>query len=815
MNNNILKIRQQFQRIDAKQFTKMLEDQAFDQISSEELNVIFLSVDNEKKKEMLMDFFLFEKIISLPPNRLKKEILELVDDEIREYIFASDYLKASKIAQEKVKKYLQKLPLSNFYQYLEHKNLNESIEIDVFMEVQSKYHLNSYLSGMLENSIANYQFSPLSLLQIQNEWELLIYAKFQVLLSLKNTDTDFIIISGKELSKTYLQEVSRRHIVSLIEIAKRKEGDFSVEELFVGVVKMYMALGYDSSKKVLEDYFTYATSASEKRASYALAKDLRRQYRLENQDKYYYHGIEYQLYHALEKNDISFFEKFCGDDLKQNAIPFMNNLRKIKEIYPRKVQFEQATNLITQVIREREEYYLKKDVLKYMKHYQMTKRKDPIGIKYIYFLFSDIDLPYVIGKQGKIVPDASFVQFLLGNSKRDNDCLLRMVLNKEALGLNEELPTILNHYSEIVEEILKKQQENKHLSIYSILDIIDISKVLLYQLKPNETGISLDALSKILNSRKYCTEPPEEVLRRTLALHKEGKKRIQSAIPFLSGEFEGLRYQLTFPEVVDGINSGSCFKVGGKGEDFLRFCITDPCGMAFYIKTEDTRYVLPATVNGNMLNINSIDPIITDESLFIRVISLLKEVGCQIIQRGDCDIEMITVTDVHHQELMKKMNFESLVFKEFIPLGTTCYSDYMKKDVTNYILSKKDRETKDKYYLNSKRFLFPRKQPYIFTPSEEMDQERLNLTINDIYYTKLENSSEKIDVEYYIPLEVKDFVYIIGSKDWFIGITHENAIISACLPYDSRAESEYTNAYHYIKTMQPKNFTFQKKEKYS
>ena len=100
------------------------------------------------------------------------------------------------------------------------------------------------------------------------------------------------------------------------------------------------------------------------------------------------------------------------------------------------------------------------------------------------------------------------------------------------------------------------------------------------------------------------------------------------------------------------------------------------------------------------------------------------------------------------------------------------------------------------YLLNKDLFYQPRLRPYIFSPTHEADQERIKIYINSIAYSSIsfQKSSElekNRERDYYHELEIEDFLYIVGNKDWFIGITKNREVVKYCLPYDKRALIEY------------------------
>ena len=341
--------------------------------------------------------------------------------------------------------------------------------------------------------------------------------------------------------------------------------------------------------------------------------------------------MEEDFYHALAVKDMDFFKNFCLDDSEQ----YINNListTKFELVYLSRLdKLQKIKEIIDLEINKREEYYKKLDTNKFYKYYKSTARKSKISYLDIYDIFAHVNVDYKMSRDGKIIINDELNKFLLGNFKKDNDCLLRLVLNKHAFGLNRELHNIINHFDKIKEIISK----NNELSINSISDVIDISKVFLYNLKPNELDITLETLSKILNSRKYCTEDPGIILKRVMNLHNRRKSRIAASINEVKGEYKEAKYKMVHFDsedlLVSGIDTGSCLKVGGKGEEFFEFCLTNPKGVIFYIDYKNVRYVLPSTINGNILNINSIDPIIEDMAVFKKVIGTIKHFAKEII----------------------------------------------------------------------------------------------------------------------------------------------------------------------------------------
>lgn len=754
------------------------------------LNVFYLNLNDKYKKILLNDLEIFDKIMSIPPNRMKKTILELSSNDVRQFIYNHKNLKNSKKGQELLNIHLHKLSNEELTLLLHNDNLKNIYQVDIIDYIDKFFRTDEYLKMLVSNSVATNSFNHLALFKIKNEIELLIYTKFNILVDFEKN------IQGIDIGYDFLKNVNKKHITSLIDLLKNKEEITDNNMLFISVIKLYTIFGLDNSKKILNDFFTFATKASLKRVSNELFKENRREFRLKNQKKFYYHNIEIDFLNALTNNDLDFFRNFCLDtsdtyinnliDKSKEELFCLSDLEKLNKI----------KEIIDKEIQKREAHYRDLDTNKFYKYYEEMSRNNKITLTEIYNIFAPTNVKCKLNKEGKIIINTELNEFLLGNYKKDNDCLLRMVLNKHAFGLNRELYNIINNFDKIKEVI----EKNGALSLNSISDVIDISKVLLYNLAPNELDITLETLSKILNSRKYCTEEPEKIIKRALNLHKKRKQKIASVIEPVKGVCNNTKYKTAnfYNEdlLVCGIDTGSCFKIGGKGEEFFEYCLTSPKGVVFYLEYNNTKYVLPATINGNMLNINSIDPIIEDEVTFNEIFNAIKQLSKEIIENENNKLEIATMTDIHLNKFLDNANYEPIYFKKFLPLNTDYYSDYNKKDVTNYVIYKKYYNSKEKYTNNYNLFYQKRSVPYIISPNHEYDKERITIMINSIAYSSIdylnisfkEKNKEK---EYYSNKNIDDYHRIVGNIDWYIGIKKDGTIEEYLLPYDERAKEEY------------------------
>ena len=196
-----------------------------------------------------------------------------------------------------------------------------------------------------------------------------------------------------------------------------------------------------------------------------------------------------------------------------------------------------------------------------------------------------------------------------------------------------------------------------------------------------------------------------------------------------------------------------------------------------------------------MININSIDPKIEEEATYKEFLEIIKQISNQLIEQTKT-IEIVTMTDIHHEEKMSQTNLQPITIEKFIPLNTDVYCDYNKKEVKNYIIASKNNITEPKYFDNKERYLIERYKPYIITPSKEYDKERINQLLNQIAYScisfeNIKEEDKKIKKEYYKELDIENFQYIVGNMDWFIGIDKNNNILEYVLPFDKRGTEEY------------------------
>ena len=468
----------------------------------------------------------------------------------------------------------------------------------------------------------------------------------------------------------------------------------SNEMLLFTVIKLYSVFGFDNAYKIIRDKFSSMTKAATIRVSDYTFKDQRREYRLLNQNKFYYYGLEEIALKELEKGNYEFFKDFTYSKSNREIEMIMSNFMSMLSNNPKSSKLQLAKEFIIKTIKDREQKY--KEDNRRKTEYRISKKENiKINTKILYKLFKDVSIIPELDVMGRVKPNDHLLSVLLGNFKKDNDCTLRLIFNEEAFGLNSNLAELINDF-DLFEDAEKKSDSK--LSLYSILDLIDIAKANLYKLDPDLRDITLETLSKIMKSREYCTEPEEEILNRTMALHRERKKKVYASIPMVSGSLDGIEYYIPRFDadylLTSGIDSGDCLKVGGKGEELLNYCLTSPHGVILYLKDEEgNRYNCPLIRTGNGIHGNGIDPeppIEIVDRLVAATKQAFKEI-CAVSRKNKRhyeNIEYATLTDLHQKEYMRFSKYEKVEIPYYIPLDAIPYSDYNKKDTINYILYK-------------------------------------------------------------------------------------------------------------------------------
>lgn len=347
------------------------------------------------------------------------------------------------------------------------------------------------------------------------------------------------------------------------------------------------------------------------------------------------------------------------------------------------------------------------------------------------------------------------------------------------------------------------------------MDVIDILKIKLYELKPNEEDIYLSSISRLINAVEYRDKTDINVVKETCALHVKRKEKVSASIPSVKGRTDYYSYEVApFDSeylLTAGLDAKNCFRIGGFGEDFFKYCLTSPNAVVVYLKDNDgNKHICPIVRSGNAIHCNGIDPEVKDE-LKKYAIEALSQCYCDMMRVSfDKDskenIEVGTITDLHLKEYFKNYKYPSYDLQCTLPLDESCYTDFNKKEIKHYIISQSQLYKENKYYISKTKYFQKRDNNYEFELNDEFDSEHISLIVNSIAYSAIDymnipQKEKNRRKRFFKPFDVKNFKYIIGNKDWYIAIDEHFNTISTILPYDKRALTDYLNSYSKVAQM--------------
>lgn len=802
-----------------KLFNSLTEQELIDIIDSNALfnvnenifKAFFLRSNIEVKKHILKNEILFDKVMNIKSNANGKILFELVDTQTLRLIISSQYI----IKYEQlIINYLKKINYETFS-----KIINEIDFLQAF-NVNSIYKNNKYLYDFLVNTLKydiniselfinriKNGLNPLTLLRTSNEKELFILAKFNLIVNIKDESKNRITLSnGYTINYDTLKKLYTKHIYTLSNLLLRK-GNKNHEEVLIATLKLYAIFGFDNSFKIINNFFTNITESAINRINEVDFKDLRREFRINNQNKFYYYGIEQDAIEAIARVNIEFFLPFTFENNTEEAIKIMKELRDhIKGLTPAESE-EYIKERLIEAIKKREQEYKKINMQMTRKRINGKNSKHMITAKDILKIFGDVHTSFCLDEKGKSIPNLEIQKFLLGNFKKDNDCLLRLIINNEAFGLNDTISEVINQFDVIK---LAVNKSNGKLSLNSILDIIDISKVNLYDMKPDLQDITLATLSKIIKSKDYCTIPETEVIREVFELHRERKHKVYSTIPSIKGLCDNIKYKVA-PFDADylltaGIDADNCLKIGALGGDFLKYCLTNKNGVIVYLyDSQNNIYVCPFVRSGNTIHCNGIDPK-PDENILPECLQALEQFAKEVCEKSIIsdrehysNIEAVTITDLHIFDYMSHSKYEKFELQEYLPIDDGVYTDYNKKEIQNYFLYKASSYNGSIYYVSDDKFYQNRNPVFKYNVLKEYDKERINIFVNNIAYSYIDclpvnDEMKRALKDNYQGIDASSYRFIVGNKDWFIAIDNRLSLITYLLPYDERAKDEYLSA---------------------
>ena len=802
-----------------KLFDSLNEEELIDIINSNVLlnmnenlfKTFFLKCNIEVKKHILENEILFDKVMNIKPNSNGKILFELIDINSLKLIINSKYI----IKYEQlIINYLKKISTDEFLEII-----NKIDFLQVFNE-NSIYKSNKFLYEFLVNTMKydinvselfinriKTGLNPLTLIRTTNEKELFLLAKFNLMIKLKDTNDNKIVLpNGYTFDYSTLKKLYTKHVYTLSNMLLRK-GNTNYEEILIATLKLYSIFGFDNSFKIINNFFTKMTDSAINRVHEVEFKDLRREFRINNQNKFYYYGIEQNAIEAIARTNIEFFLPFTFENDTEEAIKLMKTLRDhIKGMTPAESE-EYIKETLIEAIKKREQEYKKINMKLTEKRIKNKAPKNMVTANDIVRIFGDVNTTFNLDSKGRNITNPDIQSFLLGNLKKDNDCLLRLIINREAFGLNDTISNVINQFDVFKEAINKS---NGKLSLNSILDIIDISKVNLYDMKPDLQDITLGTLSKIIKSKDYCTKSEDIIVKEVFELHRNRKHKVYSTIPSVKGVCGNIKYRVA-PFDADylltaGIDAGNCLKVGALGGDFLKYCLLNKNGVIVYLyDSQNNIYVCPFIRSGNTIHCNGIDPE-PDEALLEECLNALEQFAKEVCEKSIfpdrehySNIEAVTITDLHIFNYMEHSKYEKFELQEYLPIDAGIYTDYNKKEIQNYILYKSDTYNGSIYYVSDDKFYQHRNPIYKYNVLKEYDKERINIFVNNIAYSYIDflpanEEMKKMLKDNYQEIDASSYRFIVGNKDWFIAIDSRLSLVTYILPYDDRAKKEYLDA---------------------
>lgn len=754
---------------------------------------LVLNTPTNLKKSLVKDPFYIKKILTTKPGIHRKNMFDLYDfsdkveilkrkdviDEVNTDLYF-DLLKS--LDNKSFIKIINELKPTGFFQNFD----------SLFYYMDSKYQLfnkDQELVEFIKNKFNQNLNLSYYLLKIDTFEQLYLFQKFDLLLNITVNDEIITFEDKSTIDFKLLKHINKKHVSSLIETMKQKEPEAKEHHLLINAVKLYSIFDYAEAKKIVEDKFTHMTEMALNRAAKTYAIDQRREYRLSNQEEFYSNKVLEKAKNAYDNNDIKYFEKLLK--ITKEEAKYATALIKEEKL--------DLCTLIKSGIEKREKIIVNELMQKYIKETNSTPNK--VNTEDLYDLLFNVEIAnFNYDKKGRVIPNEDLINLLLGNKRKDNDALLRLMLNKKAFGLEKNLGVIINEF-EVIKDLCAKDDK---INLNSIPDLIGIVKMFVYSAKPDEEDITLENFVKLYNNNDHIEGERLSTFKKALKLHKKRRKKIASSIPIVSGETSNITYEVMdfhSPELITlGIETGSCFKVGAFGDDFLRYIMLGKNGAIVSLKDQNSkRYICPLYRNGNSVLGNGIDPKPESEEIRISLLNAMEECASKMIEKSHDDekIDFVTITDLNQLNMLEHSKYEEIDMNYYIPREDTFHTDYlMSKNAANpkdrrrsYVLSKNGKEPMFKSYDPKELYYLKRNLIYEVVPKNEEDLEKINIMINLINYT-MSNNDEKSE---YKKINAKNYEYIIGNKDWFIAIDENKNVLAKIMPYDKRALDEYYN----------------------
>lgn len=787
------------------QIIELIKNPYLDQLSTQKFGYVFFNLTFEQAQILLQNEKLYDKVINLPGkqnrpilNSLfenKQELLKLllenryILNNIDAFLEFIDYLSRDKI--DKLTEMIDLTQISNYILSTKKDNIVKNMK-QKFNDLPNDFYI-AFCSKFDKGEIDIFKF-----LKIQNSKELILYIKFGVLVEISNLP-EITLKNGLVLPYDKIISCKGKYITKLIQMLKEKSDD-NDEILLEAAIKLYYIFGYDNSKKIIDDKFSFINESSLLKINDFEFKNNRREYRIKNHQEFYHHEMVDEILKSFTTDDNEIFKRLTHDKTDENIERISKEFGQIIIDYKGDEQTNEIKKKIAQIINERENYYKKLN----LKALRERKFEDPnITAKFICDLFKEVQINKIMQYDEQTLKNLQ--DFLLGDTRASNDCLFRLILNNVAFGLENDVARLINDYK-VIEQIIKKSK----LSAHNIIDIVDILKVKLYELRPNEEEITLSTISRLINAVEYKENLDIDVIKETCKLHIDRKRKVYSSIPTVSGKTNNYTYEVAPFDaeylLTAGLDAKNCFRIVGFGSDFFRYCLTSHNAVVVYLTDNDgNKHICPVIRTGNAISCNGIDPEVLDDKKKLALDALSQCFSDMIrasynpLNEHYENIEVATISNLHMESFFEKNKYPKYNLQQYIPIDCNCYTDYNKEETSHYVLASLKTYSKNYYYDSQSKFYQKRDEIYEYDTTEEYDKDKISLIINSIAYSAIDymNIPEKEKNKRkrnFKKLDIMSFKYIAGNKDWFVAIDENYNIEAKVLPYDLRCKMEYVQA---------------------
>ncbi|MBP3461470.1 MAG: hypothetical protein J6K21_03565 [Bacilli bacterium] len=744
----------------------------------------FNVIDNDTQYEVIKNIEPFLKLNDIElyniVKSMNKDVYELFINNLNNYIYNNDVFSKNSLI----------VNINNLYNDFRNNVKNSYYIEQLIQKIKNDFNINNdELAKQISYNFLLKNRNIFELYRVKTYNQLYIYNKFNIVVSeeIFNDENQ----DKYNISLELLEILNNKHVIKIIQKLKEKEKYDNNDKIFITAIKLYCLFGLDNALKVINDNFTYSTNKSlEKAANFNFLYE-RRNYRINNQDEFYSYETIEKLKKALQNNEKGFIKKISsnGDTVYVNSL-----FEQLKENYTLYKNDQKMLNYLNETIKNEINEREKNIKSFYTANYYQnnSKKRNPLTCEELFNIFSEYDCFLTkFDQNGNVVMDSKIRDLLLDNEKKDNDCLLRMFFNNQLLNYDVELINIINEFDKIDRMLNLCKENKKTFSEKELLNILDVHKILKFNLDVDEKDIPLSALSKTIISKKHLTINENEALKEFKKIFKENRKKNSSTIPKAKGVTKNnIRYKVLDKNDIElltcGIDVGSCFKPGALGGEFYKYALTSKYSDVIGIWDNNNNfYMCPIIRNGNGIYGNGIDPDNINKDTIPIIIEALKKCYSEIIKKSDKTekIDFCTITNLHNY-INDNSKYEKIKIKNIPIIDNNFYCDFIKNDIVNYILVGNANNIKE--YRPKIEYLIPRQKNYVFSKEQNQDKLIIEERINEIEYNSLKQNNQE-----YSNINIDDYIYVVCNEDWYIALREDFSLKTACLSYDKRAKDEY------------------------